>query len=154
MATTFMVRGRTVATAATPGLAIATLWNPHATTRLTVHEIWFCASFAPASSAAIEIRRTTTKGTPGSTVTPTAANDIEGAIAPQSGAVLDINVYTVVPTITANALGAWTLGAAAGAGLIMPFPRGIEIPAGAGLAIVTANSVIVPISDVTFVWTD
>jgi hypothetical protein len=154
VATTFMVRGRTVATAATAGLAVATLWNPHASARLQIHEIWICANVAPGAGSAIEIRRTTTRGTPGSTVTPTSANDVEGAIAPVSGAVLDINVFSVVPTITANALAAWTLGAVAGAGLIMPFARGIEVPAGGGLALVTANAVIVPISDVTYVWTD
>lgn len=151
---TYMVRGRTAATAATAGLAIAALWNPHASVRLHLHEIWFCANVAPGAGSAFEIRRLSARGTPASSVTAAAVHDTEGSIAAVSGAVVDVNVYTVVPTITAGALGAWTLGAVAGAGLVLPFPRDIEIPAAAGLALVTANAIIVPVSDVTFVFSD
>lgn len=145
-------RVRTVATAATADLAVAALWNASSSVRIVVHEAWVCTNAAPATGASIYLRRITARGTAGSTVTLTIENDSERLLAPPSGALLDASSYSVQPTfVTAGVLGGWTLAAAAGAGLILPFPRGIVIPAGTGLAVVTGNAVAIPASDVTFV---
>ncbi len=148
-----MVRGRTAATTAAADVAIAQLWNPHASMRLMIWEMWLCANVAPAASAGFYIRRTTARGTAGSTVTPAAVNDTEGALATVSGALLDLAAFTVQPTFAAlPAMGAWTIGAASGSGVMIPFPRGIEVPAGAGLALATTQAVAITVSDVVFVF--
>lgn len=147
----YFVSGRTAATAATAGHAAAQLWNPHATVRVTVWEIWIGANAAPAASCAVHVRRSTTRGTGASTVTPAIQNDGARGGAPPSGFVVDLAAFSVQPTLEAIALAGWTLGAVAGSGIIMPFPRGIEVPPGAGLVLVCGNAVAIPASDITFV---
>lgn len=154
MSSVYMARGRTAASAATIDHGVAALWNPHATARLTIHQIWICVTAAPGAGSGVALRRLSARGTAGSTVTPAAVNDIEGAIAPVSGALIDLATYSVQPTLVTGVLAAWTFGAVSGAGMIMDFPRGVEVPAGAGVGLVNAAAVAVPATDVTFVWTD
>jgi hypothetical protein len=149
---TYMVRGRTVATAATADHCVATLWNPSTTVRIIVYEIALCANAAPAASAGIYLRRASARGTAGSTVTPAIQNDVARLLAPPSGALLDLATYTGQPTFETLGLYGWTLAAVAASGLIIPFPRGIEVPVGTGLSIVTTNAVAIPASDVSFLW--
>ena len=74
------------------------------------------------------------------------------AIAPPSGALLDLATYTVQPTFKTDGLLGWVLAAVAASGIIVPVPRGIEVPPGAGLSIVTAAAVAIPASEVWFGW--
>ncbi len=151
----YSARGRSGATAATADHALAALWNPHASIDIEVTEIWVCANAAPGAGAALLVKRISARGTAGSTVTPTIGNDHMRELAPPSGALLDLAVYSVQPTIAdAIPLAGWTFSAAAAAGLIIPFPRKIHIPPGAGLALVNATAIIFPASDVTFAWID
>lgn len=146
-------RARTAATAATIDTAVGALWNPSTSVRIVVYEVWVCVTAAPAAAAPIYLRRITARGTPGATVIVTLENDSERLLAPPSGALLDTALYTVQPTfVTAGVLGGWTLAAAAGAGLILPFPRGIVVPAGTGLAVVCGNAVAIPAADLVYVW--
>lgn len=149
---TYSVRGRTVATAATANHSVATLWNPHATARLVVYEFGLCAAAAPAAGASFYLRRATARGTPGSTVTPGIQHSLARAIAPPSGALLDLATYSAQPTFEADGFLGWVLAAVAASGIIVPIPRGIEVPPGAGLSIVTAAAIAVPASEVWFGW--
>ena len=148
----YSVRGRTVATAATLDHGVATLWNPHATQRLVVYEVGLCAAAAPAAGASFYLRRSTARGTAGSTVTPAIQQAFARAVAPPSGALLDLATYTGQPTFEAGGFMGWVLAAVAASGIIVPIPRGIEVPPGAGLSIVTAAGVAVPASEVWFGW--
>src|SRR6266576_3693993 len=87
----------TVATAATADLAIASLWNASTTRSIALKEVHVFKTTAGAADIA-KIRRISARGTPGSTITPTIVNDYDRALAPASGALLDLNVYTVEPT--------------------------------------------------------
>ena len=148
----YSVRGRTVATAATLDHGVATLWNPHATQRLVVYEVGLCAAAAPAAGASFYLRRATARGTAGSTVTPGIQHNFARGVVPPSGALLDLATYTVQPTFEAAGFMGWVLAAVAASGIIVPIPRGIEVPPGAGLSIVTAAGVAIPASEVWFGW--
>lgn len=151
---TYQVRGRSVATAATADHAAAALWNPSTAFRITVWEIWVCCNAAPAAGAALNLRRITTSGTAGSTVTPTIENDTDRALAPPSGALLHLAAYTVQPTLIGIGMAGWTFAAVAASGIIMPFPRGIAIPPGTGLAITAATALAIPAADIVYVWSE
>lgn len=149
----YVARGRTVATTAAADVAVANIWNPSTAYRLTVYEIWICCNAAPAAGAGIYLRRTTTIGTPGTTVTPSIENHNDRAIAPPSVMTIGMGPYSVQPTfVTAGQLVGWTFAAVPASGIIMPFPRGITIPAGTGLCIATTQAVAIPASDVSVVW--
>ena len=148
------VRGRTAATAATADNGIAALWNPHATKRLTVYEIGLMAASAPASGASVYLRRTSARGTAGSTVTPGIQNGYQRDIAPVSGVLLDLAAYSVQPTFETGGLKGWVLMAVAAATILYPISKGIVVPPGTGLALVTAAAIIIPISEVWAVWAE
>lgn len=146
----FRTAGRSAATAATLGHVAAALWNPHATARPKVWEIHI--AITTAAVANIDIRRTTVRGTPGSSVTADIDNSDSRDIAPTSGLVLDLAAFTAQPTVDASSLWRWNLPAVVGSGVILPVPHGITIPPGTGLAIVTPVGVAFPPSDIAFVW--
>lgn len=148
---TFMVAGRTTATAATANVAAAGIWNPHATARIRLREMWVASTTAGVSN--LGLLRTSARGTAtGRTVV--LSENIGNDNASVSGFALDL-AYTVQPTyVSATAyLGRWNLPGAIGAGVIITFPgdQGIAIYPGAGIALVTPTAVILPVSDVTFV---
>lgn len=147
----YAVGGRTAATAATANHAAAALWNLSATKAISVREIWIFKSIATIDNHGL--RRITARGTPGSTVTPDATTALNTPrITPQSGALLDLAVYTVQPTLAGVLLARANLPAAIGAGFIWVFAEPIIIPPGEGLALITPEAVILQPSDVTFVW--
>lgn len=151
----FAVRGRTVATAATADHCVAELWNPHSTQRIRVREIALnCIAAAPAAGASVYLRRSTARGTAGSTVTPGIQHDADRAIAPPSGALLDLAAFTGQPTFETGGFWGWGFAAVQASGVIYPFgnwaPKGLVIPPAAGLCIVTAAAVAIPASEVMF----
>lgn len=149
----YSVRGRTAATSATADHAVAQLWNPHSTQRIKVIQVSLVAAAAPSAGSTIKLRRTTARGTAGSTVTPGIVHHSLRAIAPPSGALLDLAAFSVQPTFETGDLGlGWVLAAVAASGIVYPIPNGIEIPPGAGLAITTGAAIAVPASDVIFMW--
>lgn len=148
----FSVGGRTVLTAATANHAGATLWNPSTSKSLYVTQLSWAKTAAVADN--IGIVRSTARGTAGSSVATAQQNDFDFDAAPPSGAVLDLAVYPVQPTLASATayMIRWNLPAAIGSGVIMPFPDQIEIPAGTGLTIVTPPAVALQAADVTFWW--
>ena len=140
--------GLTVATAATIDHAIASVWNPHATKRIWLHELSIFAAAAPGAGSGFELRRITTKGTPTATITPDADNSHEDATAPVSGWVLDLGPFTAgQPTLQTPPFFGFVFAAVAASGIILPLRR-IGIPPGTGIALVNRAAIIVPACEV------
>jgi hypothetical protein len=152
----YYVRGFTAATAATANHVIAELWNPGtvAGRRIELFEVGIFKAGAGTANDSIYLERTTARGTAGSTVTPDADNAGQADSTPPSGALLDLAAFTVQPTLATPGMYGWVAPAVAGAGIILPLPRGIVIPSGTGLAIVQRAATIWPTSEVTFVFED
>ena len=135
-----MIRYAVAGTAPVPsvnGEPYAALWNAS-----TVKVIYVSRILIEDDHATIANRpgpvRTSTRGTPGSTVTPDIDNDYNRAVAPASGALLDLADYTVAPTLQPPRLMRYTL-TATGGGILIELDR-LAIPPGTGLAIeATAN---------------
>lgn len=150
----YYVRGFTAATAATADHVIAQLWNPAAGRRIKVVEFAIFKAGAGAANDSGRLVRTTTIGTVGSTVTPDADNSGEGDATPSSAATLGLAAYTVQPTLASPGMYGWVAPSVAGAGIILPFPRGIALPPGTGLAFAQRAATAWPTSEVTFVFED
>jgi hypothetical protein len=153
--TTFYVNGTTVATAATDAHCIAEIWNASSTKTITLYEIAIVAFAAPGAAAGFITKRSTTKGTPGSTVTPAAANDGRNEVTPQSTFTLELAAFTVQPTLSSGDLyPAWVFAAVNASGIVLPIPRGIEIPPGTGLCFVNRAGIAFPTAEIGIVVED
>jgi len=145
------VSGTTAATAATDQHAIAGVWNPHSTKRVWILEASLVAFAAPGAGAGFVLRRTSARGTAGSSVTSAAVHSLESpGTASQSGFILDLATYSVQPTITSGDLDAWVYAAVAASGLLKPYPEGIEVGPGTGVVLVNRAAIIFPTSEVSF----
>jgi hypothetical protein len=152
----YAVNGTTAATAATDAHAIAAIWNPSATKRIELVEFGIVAVAAPGAGAGFLLRRMTARGTPGSTITPTAEHAYARDAPPDSGFLLDLATYSAQPTLAAGELGpAWVLAAVIGSGLIYQLGgRTLSIPPGTGIAIVNRAAIITPACEVFVVIDD
>jgi hypothetical protein len=149
----YNAQGVTAATAATANHAVTQLWNPHSTQRIRVVSLAYSATAAPGAGSRWKMRRTSARGTAGSTITPSIDSHSERGIAPPSGALVDLAAFSAQPTFSGDNTGfGWVLAAVAASGIVYPFPRGIVIPAGQGLALVTEAAIIVPAGLVTWSW--
>lgn len=129
------------------GEPYAALWNPSTTKRLYVVRIIIEDDHATISNRPGPVR-CSTRGTPGSTITPGIENDFNRAVAPASGAELNLADFTVAPTLQPPRLMRYTI-TATGGGVIIEL-GGLVIPQSTGLAIeATAN---LGTSFTTFVW--
>jgi hypothetical protein len=147
----YIVRGRNAATAATADHAIAQLWNPHSTQRIKVIQIAVFKTTAGTAGDAFRLRRSTARGTAGSTVTPNIESHSERAIAPPSGMLLDLAAFSVQPTLASGEVGpGWVAAAFAASGIMYPVPGGIVIPPGTGLVIAQVAATIWPVSEIMF----
>jgi hypothetical protein len=132
------------------------LWNPAS----PPNPIYFVAFFhagTVAAGAAVRIgfNRITTRGTPATTVTPTIENDWEDYVAPTSGAVLDLCLYSVQPTLSTPYMGRWHANVNPGECPIIFIPvKPYRINPGEGLAISSVQASIIGGGDVTFEWTE
>lgn len=147
----YTAKGEPADTAATDAHAIWNIWNPSSTRRIELLEIAYCAIGTPGAGMGFELRRTTARGTGGSTITPTADHHTKRDAAPDSALVIDLAAFSVQPTLDGDELGpGWAFPAVAAAGLIYPLPRGIEIPPGTGLAAV--NRAAIAFQDGVWSW--
>lgn len=136
----YSVGGRN--TAAATGMA-ATLWNPSST-----RSIW-CVECESSRTAGLSPNmvwvRTVTRGTPASTVTPDVDNDFMRQLAPNSGAVLDLGLYTVDATEATPALVNSFDSTSIGSSERYIFPGlGIRIPPGTGFGMARTGGTINP----------
>lgn len=139
------------ATAATARVAAINLWNPAATTRIFLYEVW--VSPTTAGSINLSLARSTARGTASTTVAFAIANAIENDTAAPSGVVVD-TAWSVEPTIGAADLMRWVTPAAIGNGVILPFADPITISPGSGIAVITSIAAAFPVSDFTLVVGD
>lgn len=149
----YTVRGRTAATSTTADHAIAQLWNPHGSQRIKVISFTVFKTAAGAAGDAFRLKRSTARGTAGTTVTPDIDNHSERAVAPVSGALLDLANFSAQPTLDASELGPdFVTAAFAAAGIVYAIPGGIVIPFGTGLVLAQVAATAWPISGVSFTW--
>lgn len=147
----YTVSAVTVATAATVDHAIAGLWNASTSRRIAVKEIHVFKTAAGGADI-VKVRRVTSRGTAGSTVTPTIVNEHDRQIAPASGALLDLAAYSVQPTFEALDLHSAVLPGAIGSGIMWIFEEPIWVPATNGLVVCTGSALAFPVSRVTVTW--
>lgn len=140
------------------GNAFFGLWNPHADQIVKVRRIVVCMDSGSANFVG-NFARSSARGTPASTITPDISNDSRRAVAPPSGVLLDLGVYTVQPTIDAGDLGiilAPSSDNAAGARgeiLMQDLGGGLYIPPGTGLCFVSRTSGA-PTFELGFTWSE
>lgn len=139
------------ATAATARAVAINLWNPHATSRIELFEIWIANTAATAFN--ISMARTTARGTASTTVSMAIANAILNDTAAPSAFVID-TAWSVAATVSSADMIRWNVPATVGAGVILPFPDPIEIPPGTGIALIAATALAYQIADHTFVVGD
>jgi hypothetical protein len=141
------IGGRTAASGATARNVSCQLWNPHASARIQIFEIWYVVTAATA--AAIAIARTTARGTASTSVTAVANHSIANDTAAPSGFTIDL-AFSAQPTVSAANNAVWTIPATIGSGIILSFPDPFDLPNGTGLAVITSQAVALPVSDVTY----
>lgn len=155
MASRYGASGPTAATAATADNAIAQIWNPSSVRNIMVYEV-HCFKTTAGAADIPRIRRATARGTATLSYTPGISADFDRAVAPTSGAILDLT-FSVQPTFEGTAsrgiVGALVPGSI-GAGIMWVFPRGIIVPAGAGLTIVTGSALAFPVAEVSYIFED
>jgi hypothetical protein len=130
---------------------LAVLWNPSANKRIKLVEFGFYRAGTAGTGAFVQ--RTSTRGTVGSTVTPDADNAWGTAIAPPSGAVLDLAEFAAGPSangVLASTQFASTTGTE-GFGHVFLWGLGLMIPPGRGVMI-RSNPVTISQCWVYAVW--
>lgn len=145
----YYVNATPAATAATIDHAILQIWNPSGARSIELLEV-SCVfrAAAPAAGAGFTARRSTARGTAGSTVTPGAAHHSRNQVAPDSGFLVDLAAFTAQPTLAAGDLHpTWAFSAVQASGVILPLPRGIEIPPNTGLVFTNTAAVIFAIAE-------
>ena len=108
---------------------VAVLWNPSANRTLYVSQVAFFGE-----GMSVNVSRVTTRGTPGSTVTPDADNAFSRQAAPPSGAELNLADFSVAPTRVPPGLKQFRIGNIAGSGFDIWIAR-FEVPPGTGCCI-------------------
>ncbi len=149
----YAVAGRSGTPTAVANAPVAVLWNPHAAKAIKVREVYYWKT-AITLVAQLALVRISTRGTPGSTITPDADNDFERLVAPISGAVLDLAQFSVLPTAQEPYLERWRFNdTPIGSGVVIVFANSpVIVPAGTGLAIVLTFATATDPADVAFVW--
>lgn len=144
----YAVSNRVPAVSASPE-PLAVLWNPSTTRTLYVTRVEIVGEAGASMQRALI--RTSTRGTPGSTVTPDADNSYSRDAAPPSGALLDCSDFTVVPTTQGPELWRFASGAVTGSGTDIYNRKPIEVPPGTGLSAHHNGGTPTP-ATVTFHW--
>ena len=132
------------ASATTIDHAIVQIWNLSSTRTIALFQL-SCVfqAAAPLAGAGFVTRRSTARGTAASTITPTAEHHHRREAAPDSAFVIDLGPFSVQPTLAAGELDPmWVFAAVQASGVIIPIPRGLEIPPGTGLVFVNMAAVI------------
>lgn len=143
----YAVAGQAAAPSAS-GEPYAVLWNPSTTKRLYVEQVVIEDPHATILSRP-GLVRCTTRGTPGSTITPDADNSLDSSgIAPPSGAELNLADFTVSPTLQPPRLNIYNISFTGGS--IHIILGDLAIPAGTGLCIECVANLAT--NDVTVVW--
>lgn len=147
----YAASGVTVATAATADNAVCGIWNPSTSKSVFIKEFHLFKTAAGAADIP-KIRRTSARGTSASSFTPGIGCNLDHALAPESGIILDLD-WSAEPTLVTGELYSGVAPAAIGSGFMWVFPDpGIQVKQSAGLVIVTGSALAFPISRFTAVW--
>lgn len=134
----FLVAGRNGSPSVANNEVVGQLWNPSTDRSLWVAEIMY-TTVVTGTAQNMRIQRTTARGTPATTVTPDLDNDMEREVTPQTGALLDLALFSVQPTVDASVLFRTPPTGGTTAGGILDqivFPgKGIKVPPGTGLCL-------------------
>lgn len=150
----YAVNGKTAATAATIDHAIAEIWNPSTSKRIKLLQLHVVKQAVGAADEPV-IRRSSAKGTAGSTVTPGIAQEYEQAVAPPSAFTLELATFSVQPTLIAGPLHGFVLPASVGGAMVWVFDdQGLEIKAGEGIVLTTGIALAFPVSRITAIVED
>lgn len=143
--------GVSVATAATADNAISGIWNPSTTKSIFVKEFHIFKTTAGAADIP-KVRRTSARGTSASSFTPGIGCNLDHALAPESGLIIDLD-WSAEPTLVTGELYGAVVPASIGSGLMWVFGgEGIQVKAGAGLVLVTGSALAFPVSRFAAVW--
>lgn len=152
---TFMASGRSSTTDAAADNFVGHLWNPHSTRSLWVVEICLATSAASTTLDPKRLMRTSTQGTPATSVTPDLDDDEWGESPPATGAVMGLANFSVEPTIASPELLSWTFASTGVHGLTWVLrPEGIRVPPGSGLGLTNTGAVAGVVTSLTFVFTE
>jgi hypothetical protein len=152
----YTAAGRSTATSNVANRAIWQLWNPHSTQIIRLVE-WSMSSQSgnPSSGWAVALRRTSARGTPNNTVTPNSSNHSTLGVAPPSGALFDQGAFPAEPTLLASSVDLgirYVFPAFQSAAIQCEIPGGIDIPPGAGVALIQINAILSVVYDNSVVW--
>jgi hypothetical protein len=133
--------------------AMCQLWNNSSTKRIRLLE--FALWRAGTVYSRQLICRTTARGTPGSTVTPTANNAWSGEDVPVGDTLLDLSNFSVEPTIALPPLFYFSMNTGTGTegmGFVWANPKGIWIKPGTGVAIIGPLAAVSSSIETYWVW--
>lgn len=150
------VTGRNAASSSIINHAAFGLWNPHSSLLIKVLEIILTTNDFGGSKWSGAFRRTTERGTPGSTVTPDISNSSRRGAAPASGLLLDLAAYSVQPTLESDDWGSVIIASGSNRGGVhrFRFGTGLYIPPGAGMALISVEADSSPAFDISAFWTE
>jgi hypothetical protein len=149
----YSIGGRTVTTAAAADNGIAVLWNASTTKSIFVRSISLLTTAAVTATLASAIARISVRGTATTTLTPDIDSHFGHAVAPPSGALIDLS-WSVQPTVLAPYLARFKPHESGGNihGINYNWNGLIQVPQSTGLAIVTTIAVVFIASDIWVVW--
>lgn len=116
------------------------IWNPSATRTIALLEVSAYGTTGANPSGRPRFRRSTARGTPNSSIVPTAEHHARREAAPDSGFEVDVDQASP-PTLAADQVVSyfWT-NSMIPWNVYSVIPGGIEIPPGTGLCLVWENS--------------
>ena len=143
------------ATTATVDFGVCTLWNPVGVPgRIGLRRFTVFKTATTGAKQALALRRVSARGTAGATVTPTIVDDFDRALAPPSGALFDLALYSVQPTYEALSLDAVWLNDSVGTAFSWYFDPVLWISPGAGVGVATITASIFGVSRCTVEWVE
>lgn len=149
----YLGSGVTVASGAVADNAICGIWNPSTSKSIFVKQIHLFKTAVGGSPDIPKIRRATARGTSASSVTPGIGADASHALAPESGAILDLD-YSAEPTLEAGDLVAGVAPSAIGSGYMWVFDEWLTVKQNDALNLVVGTALAFPIARFTVWWAE
>lgn len=150
----YSVRGRNAAVASPAATEwVWNLWNPHSSQRIRIIYMQAVVQASPTATQSFGLSRSSTRGTPGSTVTPAIQNHSRRGVAPPAAPLLDLSQFTgTQPVIDGDGPSRLVPGNAVGTVCIWSHMN-VEVPPGTGFgAVVITAAVAMPACEIVIVW--
>ena len=155
----YSVLGRTAGIGSGAAVAAASLWNPHSSLTIKLLALSVALQDTTNTNRDFLCARINARGTPASTVTPNISKDSRRGVAPQSGTLLDLGVYSVEPTLDGDFQPPYMQfggNVSMGKFVFHRFGNGLYIPPGAGFSVIDITNVGsgTNVRDYTFTWVE